>query len=208
MANGLPLSPLEILHLYCRMLDRFFGMYLDACTGFKLHAQDMAMLAARMPSKSRVQPILFITAETNDPNDLDATYNHSETVDRIIDRNRPDGENQTLLAHSLIIFIYSIWDTQIRSAYAKSLNIAPHDVKSDAMGDLRLYRNAITHRNLKLQAPTKLFPFVDVGMVITLTSEQVNLMLSMIFDDLAQMHEGLTGERVSLIFKRPINGPT
>jgi hypothetical protein len=208
MAHQFPTSPSEILHLYCRVLDRFFGMYIDACGGFKLYAENMSMMARTMPATSRALPILFIGSEVNDPNDPDATYNHSETVDKVIERNQPNGENQLLLSQALIVFIYSIWDSEIRPAYSKALGMEQKDVKSDAMGDLRLYRNAIIHSNLKLQMQTKKFPFVSVGNAIALKEDQVNAMLAMIFDDLAQMHERLTGEKFTLRFQRPMNKPS
>lgn len=189
------------------MLDRFFGMYVDACSGFRRYSEEMALVAARMPAKSRAMPILFLSSDVNDPNDKDATYNHSETVDRVIYRNQPNGENQLLLAQSLIVFIYSIWDSEIRPAYSKSLGLNQDDIKSDTMGDLRLYRHAIIHSNLILQKKTKKLPFVSVGNAIALTEKQVTDMLTMIFDDLALVHERLTGEKVSLRFERLLNKP-
>lgn len=207
MAFELPSSPLKILHLYYRVLDRFFGMYMDACSGFRLYSEKMASMAVTMPAKSRAMPILFISSDVNDPNDKNATYNHSETVDRLIYRNQPDGENHLLLGQSLIVFIYSIWDSEIRPAYSKALGMKQEDIKSDAMGDLRLYRNAIIHSNLKLQKKTKKFPFVLVHDAIALNEKQVSAMLAMIFDDLAIMHEQLTGEKVSSRFERLLNKP-
>lgn len=164
-------------------------------------------MAATMSDKGRALPILFLSNDVNDPNDKDATYNHAETIDRVIYRNRPDGENQLLLAHSLIVFIYSIWDSEIRPAYSKALGMKQDDIKSDAMGDLRLYRHAIIHSNLMLQKTTKKFPFISAGNAIALTEKQVSSMLTMIFDDLALMHERLTGEKVSLRFERLLNNP-
>src|SRR4051812_235478 len=110
MTYQFPTAPSEILRLYCRVLDRFFGMYMDACGGFNLYAEKMSMMAATMHAASRALPILFIASEVNDPNDANATYNHSETVDKVIERNQSNGENQLLLSQSLIVFIYSIWD--------------------------------------------------------------------------------------------------
>lgn len=200
MTDETPRSALETLLLYFRFLDRFFGLYSDACGGFGLNARQLAQM---VPAESRGKGIFII--DTDNPNDPDATYQHSTTIERIIERNKPDGENQTLLAHSIIVFIYSVWDTHIRNAYSNALGISQENVASDVMGDLRHYRNAIIHSNLKLEKPTKKLPFVSVGNTVHLNGKQANQMFSMIFDDLAQMHERLTGEKIPRSFERPLN---
>ena len=203
MANLI--SPQDILRYYCRVLDRLFGMYIDACTGFRLYAQQMSSMAASMNTRSRALPILFLGPEVDDPNHIGATYYHSETADNVIERNKTNGDNQTILAHSLIVFAYSVWDSDIRSAYSASIGKEQKEVTSDAMGDLRAYRNAIIHSNLKLERTTKKFTFIAKDDAIILTEDQVTEMLAIIFDDLSGMHNRLTGENAAFLFNRPLN---
>jgi len=70
------------------------------------------------------------------------------------------------------------------------------------MGDLRLYRHAIVHNNMKLQKPTRRLSFINVGNAVVLTQGQMKELFSILFDDLSEFNFQHTGERLSLPFFR------
>jgi hypothetical protein len=188
-----------ILAEYLSLLDRIFGMYVDACMGFEMFGEKIALHADPSQHDKR-----FFMGD-GDPNPADAKYHHVTTIGSFISRNRRDGENQLLLSQSCIVFIYSIWDTMVRPKYCKGLGRHQGDVTCDIMGDLRQYRNAILHNNAKLQKPTRRLSFVDVGNIVVLNQSQVRELFALLFDDLCALNSRHTGERIDLPFYRSLN---
>jgi hypothetical protein len=192
----------KILWAYLSLLDRIYGMYIDACMGFELVGKRLADTA---PAQSYSKHISL--GEFDDPNQQDATYNHRTTIGNFIGRNQRNGENQLLLSQSSIVFIYSIWDTMFRPQYSEALGKDQSDVKSDVMGDLRHYRHAIVHNNMKLQKPTVRLSFIDVGNAVVLNQNQMRQLFVILFDDLSALNAEQTGEGLNLPFYRPLNPP-
>lgn len=57
-----------------------------------------------------------------------------------------DGEFSNLIASSLIVLIYSLWDEFYRKKIAEELGVDTNLVMSDVMGDIRVIRNCIVHK--------------------------------------------------------------
>ncbi|HVV41583.1 MAG TPA: hypothetical protein VHC94_11025 [Nitrobacter sp.] len=196
-----PANPAStVLRNYLYLLDRFFGMYLDACMGFEAVGDRMA----RTVKPDQYDKKLSF-GEFDNPNDAAAKYMHATTFRKFIFRNKRNSENQLLLAQSTIVFIYSIWDTLFRPQYCSALGKPQKDVLCDAMGDLRLYRHAIVHNNMKLEKATNRLSFIDVGNAVVLTQQQMQELFSILFDELSDLNFRHTGERLNLPFFRQLN---
>lgn len=203
-ANGATLQnpATVVLRSYLHLLDRIFGMYMDACMGFEMLGERTAQIVKPDQYDKRIS-----FGEFDDPNDPDSKYMHSTTFRKFIFRNKRDSENQLLLSQSSIVFVYSIWDTLFRLQFCAALSKGQSDVQCDIMGDLRLYRHAIVHHNMKLQKPTRRLSFIAVGNAVVLTQAQMKELFSMLFDDLSKLNFQHTGEHLSLPFFRQLNSP-
>lgn len=191
-----------VLRNYLHLLDRIFGMYLDACMGFEMLGERFTQMVAPNQYDKRIS-----FGEIEDPNDPSSKYMHSTTFRKLLLRNRRDSENQLLLSQSSVVFIYSIWDSLFRPQFCAALGKQQHEVQCDIMGDLRLYRNAIVHNNMKLEKPARRLSFISVGDAVVLTQTQMKELFSILFDDLSELNFHHTGERLSLPFFRPLNPP-
>lgn len=191
----------QVLFEYLGLLDRIYGMYIDACMGFETIERDFSSRLGIDHSKR-----IFL-GEFADPNSQTAKYNHSTTIGNFLFRNRRDSENQLLLSQSTIVFIYSIWDTMFRPKFANSLRKELDEIKCDVLGDLRHYRNAIVHNNMKLERPTRRLTFVTSGNAVVLKQEQMRELFTILFEDLSALNFEHTGERLNLPFYRNLNPP-
>lgn len=197
-ANQNPAS--FVLRDYVHLLDRIFGMYLDACMGFELLGERMTEMVQPDQYDKRVS-----FGEFDDPNEPNSKYMHATTFRKFFFRNKRDSENQLLLSQSSIVFVYSIWDSLFRPRFCAALGKQQADVPCDVMGDLRLYRHAIVHNNMKLQKPTRRLSFIAVGNAVVLTQAQMKELFSILFDDLSELNFQHTGERLNLPFFRSLN---
>lgn len=189
----------KILWQFLGVLDRLYGMYSDANTGFDLFSKKIA--EASTPQTRQAQ--MFFGAD--DPNKPDAHYVHSAKTQDVIDRNSKDNENARLLALACIVFVYSVWETEIRPKYADALGIEPHDIKSDLFGDLRHYRHAILHNNGILDKETPTLKYVNVGEAISLSEENMKELFGKMFDELNSLSLTHTGDAFNLRFERRLN---
>jgi hypothetical protein len=189
----------QILWQYLGVLDRIFGMYIDACVGLEDYGAKFEQ--ATLPTQR--QNKVFIG--DGDPNRKEATYQHVTTIDDLISRNKRDGDNSKLLSQSCLVLIYSIWDTVVRPEYCKALKVKQEAVRSDLMGDLRFYRNAIIHTNALLGKETKILSFVKAGDPVVLTRVQTTELFVLLFDEMNKINVEHVGEAFDLRFERRLN---
>jgi hypothetical protein len=191
----------EVMLKYLNDLDGIYGMYLDACGGFRLVATSIKEATRRGPLKD---PRVFM-GTFDDPNHPDATYKHSAKVSEIVSRNDAAGRNEILLSRSCLIFVYSMWDTSVRSEYAKSLGLPIAEIRSNILGDLRYYRNDIAHNNAVLQKTTTELKFFNVGETINLVQTQMDEIFVRLLDSLTALNREMTGLDLNKQFERPLN---
>jgi len=80
-----------------------------------------------------------------DPQRPDVIHSRIVTADNFIQENSLGGINQRQLSYSIIVFIFTYWEDEIRPRLAEAAKVDPKDVKSEIMGDLRCIRNSILH---------------------------------------------------------------
>ena len=62
------------------------------------------------------------------------------------EQNAPGGFNEQQLARSLVVFVFTYWDLEIRPRYAEALGMKEKNaVEVPGFGDLRLISNSIMH---------------------------------------------------------------
>lgn len=57
------------------------------------------------------------------------------------------GPFSQLIAHGLLVWIYTLWDAKYRREIARELDVETQAICCDVMGDLRYIRNWIVHSN-------------------------------------------------------------
>ena len=67
------------------------------------------------------------------------------TVGEFRDRSARDGPHEARLANLALVTLYEIWEHRRRDELAAALSLVREEVKISALGDLRLFRNAILH---------------------------------------------------------------
>lgn len=80
-----------------------------------------------------------------DPQSPEVVHSRIVTAENFIEENSPGGTNQRQLSYSVIVFIYTYWEDEIRPRLAKAAGEGKKSVTSDIMGDLRCIRNSILH---------------------------------------------------------------
>ena len=48
-------------------------------------------------------------------------------------------------AKAIVVFLFTYWEDEIRPRLATAKGVAEHEIRCDAMGDLRILRNVILH---------------------------------------------------------------
>lgn len=130
-------------------VDRVYGAYLDATTGFHILGERIANLQLESIST------LGITQEEldsrtfyygrGDPNEPSAMVQHAVPQGELKHRNRKNGENALFLGAMSVVAIYQFWEDRFRSEIAGELGLEREDLVHDVLGDLRLIRIAIIH---------------------------------------------------------------
>lgn len=80
-----------------------------------------------------------------DPRSPDVIHSRIVTAENYIQENSQGGINQRQLSYSVIVFIFTYWEDEIRPRLAEAAGVETKDVKSEIMGDLRCIRNSILH---------------------------------------------------------------
>jgi hypothetical protein len=126
------------------------GVYMGSIAGFSGAKIQMERQVARVlrPQSRTIDARgeQVITHQSfEDPQSPDVIHSRIVTAENFIKENSPDGINQRQLSYSVIVFIFTYWEDEIRPNLAKAANIDVKDVKSEIMGDLRCIRNSILH---------------------------------------------------------------
>lgn len=98
------------------------------------------------PNKGSSTQRLFIGEGAPGEADYIAVVN----VNNIIERSKKFGDFEDIISKQTFFYIYTIWDVKYRKLMAKELNTETRNIKCDILGDVRLLRNEIAHKNATL----------------------------------------------------------
>lgn len=126
------------------------GVYMNSIAGFsgaKMQMERQAALVLRAQSRKKDARGDQVIAHQSfeDPSSPDVVHSRIVTADTFIKENSAGGINQRQLSYSVIVFIYTYWDDDVRPRLAEAAKVDKKEVTSDIMGDLRCMRNSILH---------------------------------------------------------------
>ena len=126
------------------------GVYMNSIAGFsgakmQMERQVARVLRAQSRKKDARGDQVITNQSFEDPQSPDVVHSRIVTAENFIEENSPGGINQRQLSYSVIVFIYTYWEDEIRPRLAKVAGEDKKSVTSDIMGDLRCIRNSILH---------------------------------------------------------------
>jgi hypothetical protein len=124
-----------------------------------------------------------------DPNDTEARYQYSPEMGWLIAKTERNGLNDTLSYSLCAVYLYTVWDHSLRPAIARAEGVAVETILHPAIGDLRLIRNAILHREHVLDGDLEFFSFFKRGDVVTLDADLFYEILKGVFSGICSLAE-------------------
>lgn len=187
----------EIVQEFIDLINFQSGVYMDSIGGFSGHIVRVKRQVARAmkPVQKKTDPdgtpvIVYTSYEVE--GEPDVVMHRTIRAKDFIASNSVNGANEKQLVRSIIIFIYTFWEKEIRPRLAASKGVEVNDIGSDIMGDLRIVRNAILHDKAILNSNEyekirKIKKFVMVGEELHLPYENMHQIFVLIKQDLARM---------------------
>lgn len=126
------------------------GVYMNSIAGFagaKIRMERQVARVLRAQSrKTDARGDQVITHQSfEDPQRPDVIHSRIVTAENFIQENSLGAINQRQLSYSVIVFIFTYWEDEIRPRLAKTSSVEAKDIKCEIMGDLRCIRNSILH---------------------------------------------------------------
>lgn len=125
-----------------------------------------------------------VTYGLDDPNDPEAVYQYRTTRRRLLSASGPNGLNQRLLHHSVIIYAYSLWEDRYRQRIARECGISKNDIESDVFYELNTYRQAAVHSFQKIKREPKILAFFAKGDRMEFTAQQMQHLFRQLIHEL------------------------
>jgi len=140
----------DIVKEFIDFVNLQVGVYMNSIAGFsgakiEMERQVARVLRAQYIKKDARGDQVITHQSFEDPRSPDVIHSRIVTAEVFIQENSLGGINQRQLSYSVIVFIFTYWEDEIRPRLAAALDIATKDVKSEIMGDLRCIRNSILH---------------------------------------------------------------
>ena len=140
----------RILREFIDFTNQQVGVYMDALAGFEGHHTrvERQVFRANRPCGTRIgsdgiPEVTWVSYE--DPGKPDIIHNRIVRTDEYLRANAKGGSNEQQHSRSILVFLFTYWEDEIRPRLAIAMNVAVDDIKTDVMGDLRILRNAILH---------------------------------------------------------------
>jgi hypothetical protein len=140
----------DVLKEFIDFVNLQVGVYMNSIAGFsgakiEMERQMARVLRAQSLKKDNRGDSVITYQSFEDPLSPDVVHSRIVTAKDFIKENSPGGINQRQLSYSVIVFIFTYWEDEIRPRLAAAADVEIMDVKSEIMGDLRCIRNSILH---------------------------------------------------------------
>lgn len=140
----------DVVREYIDLVNSQVGVYMDALAGFAGHYIRVERQVHRiLGPKGRVdlasRERVVVWASYEDPASPDVIHNRIIRADDYLAINSRGGSNEHQQAQSVLIFLFTYWELEIRPRLAAVAALPLDDIKSNIMGDLRLLRHSILH---------------------------------------------------------------
>ena len=158
MADPTPRESMEeIVRELIDFVNLQSGVYMDALAGFSKNRTRVERQVHRITRPTHAQrndrgERVVVWTSYEDPTKPDVIVNRITPAEEYVHANSPNGDNEQQLARSIVIFIYTFWELEIRPRLAAGSGVAETDIRSDIMGDLRIIRNTILHTKGRIEA--------------------------------------------------------
>jgi len=141
----------EVVREYIDFVNEQVGAYMDALAGFAGHHARVSRqihrtnrpVSTRPPDETGMSTVVWASYE--DSSKPDIIHNQIIRSDEYLAANRPGGRNEQQHSRSILIFLYTYWEDEIRPRLARANGVELNDIRSDVMGDLKTLRNVILH---------------------------------------------------------------
>lgn len=177
------IAELPVLRDFIDFVNRQVGLYSDCLSGFQGNKVRIERQVARVryPSSRRVengQPVI-VWASVEDPSRPDVIHHRIIRADEFANVNSEAGFNEQQVCWAIIVFLFAYWGEEVRPRIASIRGVKSDEVKMDALGDLRILRNAIIHNAGVITAAdhAKLKTMTDVcipAVKLSLTHDQMH----------------------------------
>jgi hypothetical protein len=140
----------DIIKEYIDFVNSQVGVYMDALAGFEGHSVRIERQVHRISKATGIKidetgKKIVMRTSYEDPSQPDVIHNRIIRASDYIDANSNGGSNEQQLAQSVLVFIFTYWEEEIRPRLSKSKGVELSKITSDIMGDLRILRNVILH---------------------------------------------------------------
>ena len=156
MDTAKALAELDVLRGFIDFVNRQLGVYCDCLSSFHGNKVRVERQVARVtrPASRRIEngQTVITWASLEDPTRPDVIHHRIIRADEFITANSEAGFNEQQVCWSIIVFIFSYWDEEIRPQIAKIRGVEPNEIQLDALGDLRILRKSIIHNGGVLEA--------------------------------------------------------
>lgn len=196
---------LEALREFIDFVNHQVGVYMDALAGFAGNKARIEFQVARVLRKSQQRKDddginVVVWSSFEDPGSPDVIHNRITRATDYIAYNSVAGFNEQQHVRAIIVMLFSFWDEEIRPRLARGKNLDSHDIKVDALGDLRILRHAIIHNKgiLSVGAHTKLKVMKGVfipNSAIIVSHDQMHKMFVFVKQGIAALILEHTGQR-------------
>lgn len=142
-------AELPVLRDFIDFVNKQAGVFMDCLGGFEGNAVRITRQIPRVnrPTGREIrngEPTIIWTT-FDDPGAPDIIINTVSRSQDYLSANAETGFNEQQVCWSIIVFIFTYWDEEIRPAIAEVRGVKSGDVMVDALGDLRILRKAIIH---------------------------------------------------------------
>lgn len=143
------LAELDVLRGFIDFVNRQVGVYCDCLAGFQGNKVRVERQVARIthPVSRKIengQPVI-VWASLEDPTRPDVIHHRIIRADEFVETNSETGFNEQQICWSIIVFVYTYWDDEIRPRIAQIRGVQKNEVRLDVFGDLRILRQSIVH---------------------------------------------------------------
>lgn len=141
----------EVVREYIDFVNEQVGAYMSALAGFAGHHARVSRqihranrpVSTRPPDDTGLSTVVWASYE--DLSKPGIVHNQIIRCDEYLEANRLGGNNEQQHSRSIIIFLFTYWEDEIRPRLARGKGVELNEIQSDIMGDLRTLRNVILH---------------------------------------------------------------
>jgi hypothetical protein len=139
----------DVIREYIDFVNEQVGTYMDALGGFAGHYSRVQRQVHRIsrPVGRRQEngETVIVYTSYEDLTKPDIIHNRIVRADTYLEANSPGGSNEQRHARSIVVFLFTFWEDEIRPRLAEAKGVSVNEIRSNIMGDMRILRHAILH---------------------------------------------------------------